>query len=240
MQPLYASGTADASGDVTLTFQAPGMGRAVAGTIAVPSSPGSVIWTAHLGGHAVGSWSGPSSWGPVVAAGSEELQVKGSGLTAGAVMTGAWSVTQGTPNDFVSVVPGATATHGSAVITGPVSATISGTVPIQGVSGGTPVPVSQSPATGLVPINASGSSPITLWSPSSSTSVRSLSLAVGAATAGTVVVKVNGNDEWWLQAPTTPGRPALLPLDGFEVSSLTLVAGTASSTLTALGAVVLA
>ena len=81
---------------------------------------------------------------------------------------------------------------------------------------------------------------MTLWTPSSSTPVRALSLAVGAGTAGTVVVDVNGTDEWWLQAPTTPGRPALLPLDGFEVSSLTLVAGTASGTLTALGAVVLA
>lgn len=239
MAVLVASGVADASGNVTLSFPAPGQGVAFAGTVAVPLSPAGAVWTAMLAGTPLGSWSGPSAWGPVAASGSEVFSLQGSGLTAGQSIQATWTGSQGSPESYARVIPGATATHGTATISGPVTATISGDVPTYPVSGYT-WPTSTSPPTGMTPIDASGASPLTLWAPSSATPVEGLLLTVAAATtAGTVVLSAGGTSLAYLWAPTSPGTPLYLPLGGLALDGLTLSAGTAAGNLSAYGAVVL-
>jgi hypothetical protein len=138
----FATETANGSGEVVLAFQAPPLGEAWCGTVAIPGADASAAGMVTVGGSLAGSVFGPGSYGPFTAYGNEVLAISVTGLTPGNQYTAVWTVDTQSPPTFPQPITGVT------LVTG-----IVGTLPVSVVG---PVTVEGTVDIGDQPVNVQG------------------------------------------------------------------------------------
>lgn len=97
-----AQGTVAGDGTVTVDFNPVPASLTWTGTISIPGSSVSGVWTVLVGGldsqRPRGAWVGPGPWGPVQAQDGLRVQLRGTGLTPGNKLEAVW-VGRSEPSD---------------------------------------------------------------------------------------------------------------------------------------------
>ncbi len=87
----HASGLADATGSISMSFPAPNEGTEWLAVVSVPASPGNLSWSIAIGpsassGLLAGAMQGPSSYGQIKLSPGEVLTLSATGIQAGTVL----------------------------------------------------------------------------------------------------------------------------------------------------------
>jgi hypothetical protein len=116
---------ANASGVATIVMAQIPAGLTVQGTIVVPGSNLSALWTLKINGLAEGEWVGISTAGPFTASGPASVVLVGTGCTPGQIVQATWTGVQGTGQAIEPIWPAPMASLPQVSIT-------NATIPISG------------------------------------------------------------------------------------------------------------